>query len=107
MTTTEHHVCHLDGCIRDQPGHGDHTRTNAVRVRSVGTEEGFAYVYGLADDDRNEFSEDEIIIGLYHRGLNCDPDGEAKMTVAQAEQLVAALQGAIALIQHHAEAIVQ
>jgi hypothetical protein len=62
-------------------------------VRSVDTEEGFAYVYGLADDDGNEFPEDEIIIGLYRRGLNCDADGEAKMTVAQAEQLLACASG--------------
>jgi hypothetical protein len=103
MTTTEQHVCHLQGCIRDQAGHGDHTWTNAVRVRSVGTEEGLAYVYALADDDRKQFPEDEIIVGLYRRDLNCDPDGEARMTVAQAEQLIAALQGAIAFTQQHAQ----
>jgi hypothetical protein len=95
-------ACHLEGWIRDQPGHGDHTWTDAVRVRSVGAEEGFAYVYASADDDRTQFPEDEILIGLYRHDLNCDPDGEANMTVAQAEKLIAVLQRAIAFTQHHA-----
>jgi hypothetical protein len=102
MTTTGQRACHLDGCIRDQPGHGDHTWTNAVPVHNVGPDKGFAYVYGLADDDRDQFPEDEIILGLYRRDLNCEPDAEAGMTVAQAEQLIAVLQRAIAFTQHHA-----
>jgi hypothetical protein len=97
MTTT----CQLEGCTEPGENHTDHQYNDAAPAKVSGAP-GAVYVYGLASDRRELFPDDQIIVGIMP--LDDEPDGEAFLTVEEAEHLCVVLQKAIAFIGKRAAA---
>jgi len=87
-------TCERPGCSQDRPGHTDHMWTGSIPVRRVDVQPGTIHLYALTDEDREKFPDDEILLALCGEDVSQE-HGSAKLTVAQAEGLIAKLQRAI------------